>query len=119
MLPAHNTKIAWYLISQSQLLGIVKAGGIFRLFCFDELRLDLEAMDIHGNEWALDFEDFATDARIFDHESFPEFLEFYPQSANQMMLEMVWKGSTKLDVPLLGELVKTFKPVQHGRIRKD
>lgn len=119
MLPAHSPKIALYLVMESSMLGVVKAGGIYRLFCFDDLRIDMEAMDIHGNEWVLDFEDFAECARVFNHREFPEFLEFYPQSANQMMLEVVWKGSRRMDVDTISEIVKGFKQVQYGRIRKD
>ena len=119
MLPAHSPKVALYLLMQSSMLGIARAGGIYRLFCFDDLRIDIEAMDIHGEKWVLDFEDFAKEARVFNHEDFPEFLEFYPQSCNQMMLEMVWKQSERLDITSLSELVKAFKPVQYGRIRKD
>lgn len=119
MLPAHNPKIALYLLMQSNMLGIVRSGGIFRLFCFDDLRIDIEPMDVYGSGWGMDFEEFADEARIFNHEDFPEFLEFYPQSGNQMMLETVWKQSRKLDMQNLAEIVKTFRPVQHGRIRKD
>lgn len=119
MLPAHNTKIALYLLMQSSMLGVVKAGGIYRLFCFDDLRIDVDAMDIYGDEWGLDFEDFAEMARVFNHEDFPEFLEFYPQSANQMMLEVIWKESRRLDVHNISDVVKGFKQVQYGRIRKD
>jgi hypothetical protein len=104
---------------QSSMLGIVKAGGIYRLFCFDDLRIDLEEMDIYGNNWGLAFEEFIENARSFNHEDHQEFLEFYPQSANQMMLESVWKDSLPLGINAMAELVKSFKPVQHGRIRKD
>lgn len=119
MLPAHNPKIALYLMMQSNMLGIAKAGGIYRLFCFDDLRIDAEVMDIHGEKWVMDFDDFAENSRIFNHEDFPEFLELYPSSSNQMMLEMVWKQSDKLSIPNLSDLVKAFRPVQHGRIRKE
>jgi len=119
MLPAHNNKIALYLLMKSSLLGVVNAGGIFRLFCFDDLRIDTEEMDVYGEKWGLAFEEFAEMARVFKHEDFPEFLGLYPQSANQMMLETVWRSSDKLTVALLAELVRSFRPVQHGRIRKD
>lgn len=119
MLPAHNPKIALYLIMQSNLLGIVSVGGMFRLFCFDDLRIDTEEMDVYGEQWGLSFEEFAERARVFNHKEFPEFLEFYPESANQMMLETVWKHSKRLDIPTLTELSRAFRPVQYGRIRKD
>jgi hypothetical protein len=119
MLPAYNTKIALYLMMQSSLLGLVKAGGIFRLICFDDLRIDVEDMDVYGEHWGLGFEEFSDSVRVFNHDDFPEFLELYPESANQMMLEAIWKRSGKIDIPTLAEIVKTFRPVQHGMMKKD
>jgi hypothetical protein len=119
MLPAHNSKIAIYLLMQSNLLGIVKTGGVYRLFCFDDLRIDPAVMDIYGSEWGLSFEDFADEARVFNHDAIPEFSDFYPQSANQMMIEAIYRLSSKIEVSTLATLVKTFKPVQHGKISKE
>ena len=118
MLPPHQSKIALYLLMQSPMLGIDKAGGIFRLFCFDDLLIDPASLDIHSEHWGLTFEEFSEYAKIFDHESHPEILEFYPDSQNQMMLEMVWKGGQMLTALTLADLVKLFRPVQYGRITK-
>lgn len=119
MLPPHNTKIALYLMMQSPMLGIVKSGGIYRLFCFDDLRIDPSSLNIYGDHWALDFDDFTDDARIFNHEDCEEIMLLYPQSQTQAMLELAFNKSPRVQTAAMPELVKLFKPVQYGRIEKD
>lgn len=119
MLPPHNTKVALYLLLQSPMLGVVKCGGIYRLFCFDDLRIDPSSLNIYGDHWALEFDEFTEDARIFNHEKSEEIMLFYPESQSQAMLEIAFKEGEKIAMTTMAELVKMFKPVQYGRIEKD
>jgi hypothetical protein len=120
MLPPHKSKIALYLIVQSDMLGIVRADGMYRLFCFDELLLDRISTSIHDEHWVLDLEDFIDQAKIFNHVKSGEvFLDLYPQVQNQQMLQLAWKDAIPLSPALFGELIKAFKPVQYGRLEKD
>jgi hypothetical protein len=120
MLPPHKSKIALYLIMQSDMLGIVRADGMYRLFCFDELLLDRVSTTVHDEHWSLELEEFIEQAKIFNHALSGEiFLEFYPEAQNQQMLELAWKDAISLSPALFGELIKAFKPVQYGRLEKD
>lgn len=120
MLPPHKSKIALYLIMQSDMLGVVRAEGMYRLFCFDELLLDRLSANIHDEHWILELEDFIDNAKIFNHAEHGEmFLEFYPQVQTQQMLKVAWKDGVKISPSLLGDLIRSFKPVQHGRLDKD
>lgn len=118
MLPPHNSKIAFYLILENPMLGVVKAGGVYRFFCFDELRMDPASLDIHDEHWGMTFEEFSDNAKIYNHKENPEILEFYPESQNQMMLEYAWNNGQTITALMLADLVKVFKPVQYGRIKK-
>jgi hypothetical protein len=119
MLPPHNTKIALYLLMKSQLLGIVKCGGIYRLFCFDDLRIDPSSLSIYGEHWSLEFDEFVEEARIFNHEKSEDIMLFYPESQSQPMLEIAFNEAEKIAMGTMSELVKMFRPVQYGRIEND
>lgn len=118
MLPPHDSKIGLYLLLMSPMLGIVKADGIYRLVCFDDLRIDPQTLDVYGEHWGLPFDDFTELAREFPHETFPEILEFYPDSQSQEMLALAWKEAEDISPPRLALLAKVFKKVQYGRIKK-
>lgn len=118
MLPPRNAKISLYLLLASPMLGIVKADGIYRLVCMDDLRIDPQTLDVYGDHWGLSFDDFTELAREFPHDTFPEVLEFYPESQSQEMLALAWKDAPEIGPSKLALLAKIFKKVQYGRIRK-
>lgn len=119
MIPPSNPKIALYLLTGHPFLGVLRAGGVFRLVALDELQIDPDSMDVFGKSWSATFEQFADGLRIVDSEEFPELLLFYPISQTQQILSDVWKGSAEPDATSLATLMRMFKPVQHGKMVKD
>ena len=119
MIPPSNPKIALYLLTGHPFLGVLRAGGVFRLVALDDLRIDPDNMDVYGEKWSVSFEEFAEGLRIVEDEEFPELASFYPISQTQQILSDVWKGSTEPDATTLATLMRMFKPVQHGRMVKD
>lgn len=113
-----NEKVLLALLMQSPMLGIIKAGGIYRLFVFEDLRIDQSELDIYGEHWSMSLDDFIDSVRIFPHEENEQFLLMYPQSANQMMLESIYSTSPLLEPVELAAYVKYFKPIQRGRIKR-
>jgi len=119
MLLPHNDKIARYLLTQSPLLGVVRGGGVYRLACLDDLRIDPVSLDIHGEHWSLSFEDFIEEVKIFNHEVSSHILAFYPQSQSQQMLATAFMEANEIRNDQMGEIVRMLKPIQHGKIEKN
>ena len=119
MIPPSNPKIALYLLTGHPFLGVLRAGGVFRLVALDDLRIDPDSMDVLGEGWTVRFEEFADGLRIVNDEDFPELANFYPISQTQQILSDVWKGSAEPDATSLATLMRMFKPVQHGKMVKD
>ena len=78
MLLPGSDKILLALMLQSPMLGIVRAGGIYRLVMFDELRINQDSLDIHGENWSLTLDDFIDNAKVFNHDANDHFVGLYP-----------------------------------------
>jgi hypothetical protein len=118
MLLPRNDKVLLALLMQSSVLGLLRAGGIYRLIMFDELRIDQSTLDIYGDYWQMSLDDFIENARGFDHEANEHFLLYYPESTNQMMLESMYNTAPILEPVEFASYVKMFRPIQRGKIRR-
>jgi hypothetical protein len=118
MLLPKNDKVLLALLMQSSVLGLLRAGGIYRLIMFDEPRIDQSTLDIYGDHWQMSLDDFIENVRGFDHEANEHFLLYYPESTNQMMLESIYSTAPTLGPIELASYVKMFRPIQRGKISK-
>jgi hypothetical protein len=113
-----SDKVLLALLLESEMLGIIRVGKIYRLVMFDDIRIEQEELDIYGDQWQMSLDDFIDNIRVFDHTSNPTILEHYPESTNQMMLEYAWQNSIPMAPMQIAGYVRMFRPIQLGRIRK-
>ena len=118
MFSPRSDKVLLALLLESEMLGIIRVGKIYRLVMFDDIRIEQEELDIYGDHWQMSLDDFIDNIRVFDHDSNPTILEHYPESTNQMMLEYAWQNSIPMAPMQIAGYVRMFRPIQLGRIRK-